>query len=110
MTVTIDLDESAILRKVDDRISRAQFILDNRIAADSNYFCPMDTGALQGSVFPIQGDGTLEWNAPYAKKQYYNGPNKSKDSNPNASMQWFEHAKARNLKNWEKLANEEYNR
>lgn len=110
MTVTIDLYESAIMRKIEDRTSRAQYVLDNRVAADSNYFCPMDTGDLQGSVFPIQGDGELEWNEPYAKKQYYNGPNKSKDSNPNASMQWFEHAKARNLKDWEKLANEEYNR
>lgn len=110
MTVTIEIDESAIMRKIDGRMSRAQLVLDNRIAADSNYFCPMDTGALQGSVFPIQGDGTLEWNEPYAKKQYYGLPNKSKDSNPNASPQWFEHAKARNLKNWEKLANEEYNR
>lgn len=110
MTVTIEIDESAIMRKIDGRMSRAQLVLDNRIAADSNYFCPMDTGALQGSVFPIHGDGTLEWNEPYAKKQYYGLPNKSKDSNPNASPQWFEHAKARNLKNWEKLANEEYNR
>ena len=110
MTVTIDLDESAIMRKIDGNLDRTQYVLDNRVAADSNYFCPMDTGALQGSVFPIQGTGELEWNEPYAKKQYYNGPNKSKDSNPNASMQWFEHAKSRNLKDWEALANEEYNR
>ena len=110
MTITVDINESEIISKVDDRIGRAQLVLDNRIAADSNYFCPVDTGALQGSVFPIQGDGTLEWNEPYAKRQYYGLPNKSKDSNPNASPQWFEHAKARDLKDWEALANEEYNR
>jgi len=110
MTITVDINESEIISKIDDRIGRAQLVLDNRIAADSNYFCPIDTGALQGSVFPIQGDGTLEWNEPYAKRQYYGLPNKSKDSNPNASPQWFEHAKARDLKDWEALANEEYNR
>jgi len=110
MTITVDINESEIISKIDDRIGRAQLVLDNRIAADSNYFCPVDTGALQGSVFPIQGDGTLEWNEPYAKRQYYGLPNKSKDSNPNASPQWFEHAKARDLKDWEALANEEYNR
>ncbi len=110
MTITVDINESEIISKIDDRIGRAQLVLDNRIAADSNYFCPIDTGALQGSVFPIQGDGTLEWNEPYAKRQYYGLPNKSKDSNPNASPQWFEHAKAKDLKDWEALANEEYNR
>lgn len=110
MTITVDINVSAILRKVEDRIGQVQLVLDNRIAADSNYFCPFDTGALQGSVFPIQGDGTLEWNETYAKRQYYGLPNKAKDSNPNASPQWFEHAKARNLKDWEALANEEYNR
>ena len=54
MTITVDLDESAITRKIGDRTRRAQYVLDNRIAADSNYFLTMDTSALQDSVFPIQ--------------------------------------------------------
>ena len=122
MTVTIDLDESAIMRKVGDSIGRAQLVIDNRIAADSNYFCPLAEGYLQGSVFPVQGDGTLVWNDPKAHNHYYEGGTfkegdgpkattwKRNKSNPNAAPLWFEHAKARNLKDWEKLANEEYNR
>ena len=110
MKVTVELDTAKIQSKVERNLGRVQYVLDNRVAADSNYFCPRDTGNLQGSVFPIQGTGELEWNTTYAKKQYYTGENKSKDSNPNASMHWFEQAKARDLREWERVANEEYNR
>lgn len=110
MMAVLELDENKLRRKIEDRMGKVQFYLDSRVAADSNFFAPMDTGNLIASVQPVEGNGVLEWNTPYAKKQYYEGPNKSKDSNPNASMQWFEHAKARNLKDWEKLANAEYNK
>lgn len=110
MKVTAKLDKAGIKSDAMARIRRAQFALDNRVAQDSNYFCPLDTGALQGSVFPIAGDGVLEWNTPYAREQYYERPNKSKDSNPNASMKWFERAKAQFRDAWVRLANAEYNR
>lgn len=110
MKVTAKLDTAKIKADAATRIKRTQLVLDNRIAADSNYFCPLDTGALQASVFPIQGNGTLEWNEPYAREQYYERPNKSKDSNPNASMKWFERAKAQFLSAWRALADAEYHR
>jgi hypothetical protein len=110
MTVTVSIDTSKIRDNIEERIGRAQLVLDNRIAADSNYFCPKDSGDLQGSVFPIWGNGELEWKEPYSRTQYYLFPNKSKDSNPNAAPEWVEHAKARDMKEWEALANEEYNR
>jgi hypothetical protein len=108
--MTVTLYERKIRRKVADKLGSVQYVLDGRVAADSNFFAPQDTGDLQGSVLPIVGNGLLEWNTTYARFQYYNGPNKSKDRNPNASMQWFEHAKARNLKEWEAIANAEYNK
>lgn len=122
MTVTVSIDTSKIRDKIDERIGRAQLELDNRIAADSNYWAPLEEGDLQGSVFPILGNGELVWNSPKAHNHYYEGGTfkegdgpkqttwKRNKSNPNASPLWFEHAKARELKNWEALANEEYNR
>jgi len=104
----IELDEQAIKHKIGARVDRAQLALDEAVAADSNYFCPEDTGDLIQSVFPVEGNGTLEWNAPYAKKQYYEAPNKSHDKNPNASPKWFEQAKARFIEKWRKIANEAY--
>ena len=106
----VDLRTEDIKRKVIDRCIIAQYALDNKIAADSNYFCPEDTGDLQKSVQPIMGNGVLEWNTPYAKAQYYGLPGKSTDTNPNASLQWFEQAKARELDNWVGVANAEYNK
>ena len=110
MRITLTLDAPGIKRKVANNLFFVQQVLDERIAADSNYFCPKDTGGLQGSVLPVQGTGILEWNTPYAKAQYYGLPNKSTDSNPNASMKWFESAKSRKLKEWVRLANETYSR
>ena len=109
MTITIDLDESAIKRKIESGVDRAQLALDIQVLKDSNYNIPRREDTLMRSGH-IPEPGTVEWDAIYSRAQYYLYPNKSKDKNPNASMQWFEHAKARELKNWEKLANEEYNR
>jgi hypothetical protein len=108
MTITVDLDIEGIKNRVENRIGVVQQFLDERVAADSNYFCPEDTTDLQASVFPIQGNGELEWNITYAKKQYYEGKNKSKDRNPNASLEWFEKAKAIHKSDWQELVNEKY--
>jgi hypothetical protein len=110
MTVTVSIDTSKIRDKIEERIGRAQLVLDNRIAADTDYWWAMDTGNLIDSKNPIQGNGEIEYKSIYARTQYYLYPNKSKDSNPNATTFPFEHAKSRNLKDWEKVANEEYNR
>ena len=110
MTVTITLDEQKIKQEAEARINRTQFYLDSRIAGDSNFYCPQDTGNLKSSVFPVDGNGTLEWNADYASKMYYSVKNLSKGKNPNASIKWFERAKATRLKDWENIANEEYHK
>jgi len=110
MTITIDLDESAIQRKIESGVDRAQLALDIQVLKDSNFNIPMREGTLMRSGH-IPEPGTVEWDEIYARKRYYDEQAKlSKDINPNAAPQWFEHAKAREMKNWEKLANEEYNR
>ena len=106
----VELDVNKVSARIGQRISKAQFLLDQQVAKDSNLYCPEDVGTLQDSVLPsANGKGELVWNEPYAKKQYYELPDKSKDKNPRAVMKWFEAAKSVFLKRWEKLANDRYN-
>jgi len=109
MKIDATLDRQAFLGRIQGRLRRVQFELDSRVAFDSNKYCPMDTGQLQGSVYPVEGNGVLEWSMPYARRQYYDLPDKSLDSNPMATTKWFEAAKANYLKDWEKLIDEVYN-
>ena len=111
MTVTLDFDVKKAIAEREARIKRAQILLDQTVAKDSNYYVPNDTGTLESSVLTgsKMGSGELIWNTEYAKKQYYGLENKSKDKNPNASMKWFERAKAVKLKEWEKISNDRFN-
>jgi hypothetical protein len=111
MEISFSFDTAAIAKKIEARTHRAQMRLDAQIIKDSNYYCPKDTGALQKSVLgSVLGSGRLVWSIEYAKKMYHFAGIVSKDSNPNASVKWFERAKAANKERWAKVANDEYNR
>ena len=108
-TGTFKFSPEGVRTKIGGASRRAQFLLDQQVAKDSNYYCPEDlgySGGLMGSVEPsaTEGKGVLVWNEPYAAAQYYDLPNKSKDKNPNARMKWFEAAKAVCKKKWERVA------
>lgn len=104
----LELNETKILRKIETRTNKAQWLLDQQVIKDSNFYAPEDTGDLQDSALS-SALGLVEWRSVYASKQYYEDNNKSKDKNPRASMKWFEVAKAEKLKEWEKMANAKYN-
>jgi len=103
---TVEFDTAKALRLRRAALGRAQAALDIQVVKDSNYFCPMAEGTLQGSALTASeiGKGRVLWATPYARAQYYGLPNKSKDKNPNARMKWFEEAKARNREAWLLLA------
>ena len=103
-------DEAKVNTKISNRVRKAQYLLDQQVIKDSNLYCPQDTGDLQDSALKPQPLGTVVWDVEYAKRQYYEDNNKSKDLNPRASMKWFEVAKTEKKKEWEKLANDEYNK
>ena len=107
----IKFDKTKVRKRISKDIGNAQFLLDQRIAADSNYYCPFRDGDLERSVLNSKfGSGKLVWDKAYAQNQYYRLPNKSKDKNPNASTKWFERAKEVKIKDWERIANDGYNR
>lgn len=103
----VKLDWNPNIRDKKARLDRAQRFLDQRVLADSNYFCPFLEGFLLRSGH-VEGPGLIEWNSVYAKKQYHMFPKKTKTTNPNASTKWFERAKAVKMNVWEKLANDKY--
>jgi hypothetical protein len=92
-----------IEEKAKNAIKAGQFALDNEVIKDSNFYCPEDTGILQGSALLSShiGKGKIVWNTPYARRLYYNPQyNFSKDKNPNAGGLWFETAKAAHKREW----------
>jgi len=104
MNVRFELDQEGIKRKQAGLNAQRQPALDVQVLKDSNYFIPKDEGTLEASGVIASSGGKLEWTAPYARDQYYNFPNKSTDTNPNARMQWFEAAKSIWLDLWLKIA------
>lgn len=105
----VDFNTIAALARRRGLLGHAQAALDTQIIKDSNYYCPQAEGTLQGSAITASeiGKGRIAWATPYARRQYYEAPHKSKDKNPNARMKWFEEAKARHLGEWHQLAKQE---
>ena len=103
-------DEAKVNTKISNRVRKAQYLLDQQVIKDSNLYCPEDTGDLQDSAIIGQQPGIILWDSVYARRQYYEDNNKSRDKNPRASMKWFEVAKSEKKREWEKLANDEYNK
>lgn len=111
--VITHFDENGTRQRLENAKQRAQKTLDSAVLQDSNYYCPLDTSALQKSAImdTVIGTGEVKWTTPYAKKQYYNWKGTSERShnrNPNASDKWFETAKANRVKEWENLARGAY--
>ena len=105
--VTTNLKTKQLKSKADKANSLAQFILDEQVLKDSNYYVPMDTTTLRDSslLHSRVGKGSLKWDTPYAKRLYYNPSFKfSKDKNPNASALWFEKAKSKLKTTWIEIA------
>ena len=106
----VDFDTAKLMQKIKKNASVAQKRLDAAVLADSNKYCPMQTGTLQKSaiIATVIGSGRISWVTPYARRQYYEYPDKRHSRNPNATGKWFETAKAKRMKEWERIANEGY--
>ena len=111
-TARANFGSAATQKRISAAVHKAQMKLDAQVLADSNFYCPLRAaqgGTLQKSAIinTVIGSGLVVWKTPYARAQYY-GVNfdHSKSANPNACAKWFEAAKARKMKQWEKLVND----
>lgn len=108
-TVKANFNDAATKARISAAIHKAQMRLDQQVVTDSNFYCPLKTGTMQKSAIinTVIGSGLIIWKAPYVRKQYYGVKiDHSKSANPNACAKWFEAAKARKSKDWEKLVND----
>lgn len=112
LDINININTLGISAKVENATAHAVAALTNQVLKDSNYYIPRDTGNLKksGIISTELHAGIVSWKITYAKAQYYGLPHKSTEYNPNASCKWFEVAKSKNMQNWEKLANDEFNK
>ena len=108
MTASFEMNNTAVLTRMERLTEKAQFMLDQRVLADSNQFAPHDMGTLEESGIIASEGGEISWNTPYTRYQYYEAPNKSKDVNSRATMKWFEVAKRLYKKNWVAVAQKEF--
>ena len=106
MAVKINIDNARVLAKIDVAWSKATRPLAEEILADCNQFCKEDTGALiASSMIHSQLDrGILVWATPYARRQYYEIRNASRDTNPRATWRWAEVAKQHFSDRWARQA------
>lgn len=110
--ITFKLNDEEIKARTQRGTAKAQIKLDAQVLKDSNRYCPLDTSNLQKSaiISSVLGSGVVTWRTPYARAQYYGLPNKNTNTNPFASVKWFEVAKSKNLNTWVKIANDEFNK
>jgi hypothetical protein len=103
--IKIKFDAKMIRAKLNNGINKGVAPLMTQVLKDSNYYCRQDTGMLIASslIASSPKTGVLVWNTPYAKKVYYTGK-PSHDVNSNASLMWFEKAKAEHNDEWMEIA------
>lgn len=88
------------------KFQKAQEFVDSEVLKDCDPYVPMRSGNLvrSGQRGTSIGSGQVVYNAPHAGPQYHAYPNKSKSKHPQATMEWFEAAKAVNKEKWIKGA------
>ena len=106
MPVKINIDRAKVLAKIDVAWDKATAPLAEEILADCNEYCKEDTGMLiASSLIHSQLDkGLLVWATPYARRQYYEIRNASRDTNPRATWRWAEEAKLHFSDRWARQA------
>lgn len=79
-------------------LEKAQKYLDQEVIRTCAPYVPLDTGTLErsGNMSSDIGSGTVTWNTPYAKKQYYKGKSKGLHG-----ARWFDRAKADHAEDWQ---------
>ncbi|WP_026584201.1 minor capsid protein [Bacillus sp. J33] len=113
ISFSVNLELGNIQQRVDEAVNAGQKQLDQEVLKGSNFFIPKETGELEKSgVRHSQiGKGKIIWDTPYARRLYYNPQyNFSKDTNPNAQGLWFEDAKARFLRDWIRMTQQDIDR
>ena len=104
MPVKITFDAGRQMTIIENTFKTNVGKLAGEVLNDCNEFCKEDTGTLIASsyIHSRLDDGSLIWQTPYAKKQYWQIRTAFTDVNPQATWKWCEAAKARYKDRWER--------
>jgi len=114
--VKVEFDKNVVKRTISTRVARAQKALDIQVLKDDNLEIPQtNERTLQRSGRVVDGGGAIEWDTPYARRQYYldekvADPSAIKYTTPGTHYKWHEWAKVKKMKQWEALAQNEYSK
>jgi len=87
--------------KLNDMVKRGQRAFVNQVQADSNIYAPKLSSDLRNqSTIAVDGKSII-WNAPYARKQYYNYG--AKFTTPGTGPKWDVKAQAIHGASWVKI-------
>lgn len=102
--VSIEIDPNSIMAQIRPNKGLASAALTEQVLKDSNYYCKEREHTLINSavMHSDPDEGIVQWVTPYARYQYYYPPTRH-EVNPNATMEWFETAKAAHLDEWVRL-------
>lgn len=102
--VSIEIDPNSIMAQIRPNKGLASAALTEQVLKDSNYYCKEREHTLinSGISHSDPDEGVVQWVTPYARYQYYYPPTRH-EVNPNATMEWFETAKAAHLNEWVRL-------
>lgn len=103
--VNIDKFASVVKRRGLEKSGRVQQALDSVILQTCDPYIPFDTGMLRdsGILNTAIGSGEIEYNTPYARKQYY----ENKGGKGLQGKLWFERAKSDHLPEWGEVVENE---
>ena len=89
----------ALARFTPERCARAQLVLVDRVAEDSQRYVPVMTGDLYRSM--KKGPDYVTWGMPYAS-HVYGGPvvSRSNKYGTDPHARWFEHAAQLHMTQW----------
>lgn len=96
--VNIKKDLKGVVKRTAQMTKLGQYALVNQVHADSNIYAPFLSGDLRNqSTIALDGE-TIIWNAPYARRQYYNYG--AKFTTPGTGPKWDSKALAIHRESW----------
>lgn len=101
MGIRIQSNLSTTKEKLTKMVKVGQIALVNQVAADTDNYVPKKSGALRTQSQISSDFKAISWNAPYARKQYYNVD--ANFTTPGTYARWDQFAKSVHLKQWEKI-------
>lgn len=78
-----------------------QYALANQVHADANLYAPRKSGDLRIQSYVSMDSKQIIWNAPYARRQYYNQFRNY--TTPGTGPKWDQKAKAIHGRQWQSI-------